>query len=270
MAGRTNYRRPYKPKDTEAEPVPEFAQPYFLDIETVHGCEPHELSEFTTFKWDPGIYDLYRTRNNRAIEELAAQQGLSKAEAIDRHYLQYAPLSAEFGKIVCISLGKVVKTDTGSIQLRIKALAGADEGALLNEFVRMILKARTLCAHNGKEFDYPFLFRRLVIQNIPVPGVLNTIGKKLYEMSNLEDTQVMWSGSQWNHRVGLDLLSNLFGLQSSKEEMTGADVWKVFYFEEGGLEKIARYGRGDIFNLVNIYNRLKGFNLILPEQVVYT
>lgn len=260
-----NYSR--KPASTEPEPT--YAQPFFLDIETVP-----QWSE-----WDQvpeEIKALFMARHRTELLEIKGVEAIGSTiipvndELIHGTWLKRAPFSAEFGKIVNISMGKVAKSEDGSLTFRVKALTGRDEKAILADFAKLVMKAKSFCAFNGKEFDYPFLFRRLIIQGLPVPHILNPIGKKPWEvLDSLEDPMMMWSGTQFNHKVSMNLLAALFGIQSSKDEMDGADVCRVFYHEEDGLEKIARYGNGDIFTLANVYNRLKGFNQLLPEQIVY-
>lgn len=264
------YKKPYYKPKADAEPEPTFAQPFFVDIETVPA--------FSTFEQLPEpMQKLFLWRFKLELHEAKAVEVIGSYKSdiipvnddlINSVYIKRAPFSAEFGKIVNISLGKVVLSESGAINLRIKSLYGHDEKEILREFVRIVMKAKSMCAHNGKEFDYPFIFRRLVIHRITVPYLMNAIGKKPYEMNGLEDTMLMWSGTQWNHKVSLDLLATIFGVPTSKQEMGGEDVYRVYYHEEDGLQKISQYGAGDIFTMTNVYSIMRGFNPILPEQII--
>ncbi len=152
-----------------------------------------------------------------------------------------------------------------------KSFVGRDEKTILTLFAAAISQAISLCAHNGLDFDFPMLFRRYVINGLPVPAILNRINKKPWD-PGLEDTMAMWSSSQWKYRCSLDLLAHVFGLPSPKEGMTGADVATVFYgmFEDGpadelpmdkedrALNKIASYCSGDVVTMVDVYARMRG------------
>jgi uncharacterized protein YprB with RNaseH-like and TPR domain len=167
-------------------------------------------------------------------------------------YNKNAGLYAEFGKIVCISIGKVQGT-----KLYIKTICNEDEIALLNAFTQTIEKAVVLCAHNGKDFDFPFLFRRYLINGITCPAILNRTNKKTWD-PGLDDTMEIWSGSQWKYRCSLDLLANVFGLPSPKQGITGADVAGLFYSDDPDkLKKIGEYCSRDLVTLVDVYAKLK-------------
>lgn len=241
----------------------------FLDIETV--------PEFNSYYQDDVTKSmLFDKKFAKDLSELRFDDQIYKEEL----YSKIAPLYAEFGKIVAISLGKFVDKDD---KFYIRTLTGRNEFTLLNQAVDSIKKAggTTLCAHNGNEFDFPYLMRRLIINNIPVPAILTTFNKKPWEFA-FEDTMKMWSGSAWNYRVSLELLANVLGLPSPKKDMSGSDVAKIYYDsfnvekdelpfekEEAALKKIGGYCAGDVLTLANVYSRMKGLPIIEDSKVEY-
>lgn len=246
-------------KETMAE-IHKLRNTVFLDIETV----PDE-SNYERF------FDLYLKKFNREINETMTKTGMVVEECVKEHYESNGGLYAEFGKVVCISLGIVTKEG----QLRIKAIADDDEVRLLNSFSKLleaIGATSQICAHNGTDFDFPFLTRRYWINNLPLPAQFNLYGKKPWEMP-FEDTMVMWSGTQWKYRCSLDLLANLFGLPSPKEKMDGKKVSGIFYNQEipigERLTMISDYCNEDVFTLVNCYCRMRNIEMFSVANVEF-
>jgi uncharacterized protein YprB with RNaseH-like and TPR domain len=170
-----------------------------------------------------------------------------------------AGIYAEFAKVVCIGLGYV--DNTGNI--RLKTIINEDEIALLNEFNDALYKfykhvfttynaEYNLCAHNGREFDFPFLCRRMIINNIPVPDVLKSGRRDI-----LMDTMDMWKFGDYKNYTSLDLLAYVFGIDSPKDEIDGSMVAKVYY-EDKNLNAIAEYCKKDVETLIKVYKRLNG------------
>lgn len=192
-------------------------------------------------------------------------------------YKENAALYAEFGKIVCVVIGHF-KGD----QLRVKTIASKHEKQILTEVSKIMSGSFAgVVAHNGKEFDYPYLFRRMIINEIQIPPILNTINKKPWEVS-LFDTMEMWSGTQWKYRCGLELLAHCLGLPSPKSDMDGSQVAEVYYSmfegeanelpfdkEESVLKRIGEYCQKDVTTLANVYFRLIGAPILSAEQIVY-
>lgn len=241
---------------------------YFVDIETVSGVKDFDaLDESSKLS--------YQKRYGHELENNVP----GKYDCFEDHYKAKAGLCAEFGKICCIAVGKIYQAEDTKLKLKIKAVASRDEKQILIEFIKIISKAQVLCAHNGMEFDFPFLFRRMLIHGLVVPNILNPIGKKPWDLS-LEDTMVMWGGTQWKYKASLDLLANIFEIPSSKTEMTGGDVATVYYSmfdgvkkdelpfekEKEVLDKIGRYCGMDIVVLANLYCKIKGIS-ILPLEI---
>lgn len=174
-----------------------------------------------------------------------------------------AGIYAEFGKIICIVVGKFIENEQGELTLRTKAYSGDDERNVLLNFKSMIERMdpllTKLCAHNGKEFDYPYLCRRMLVNEIPLPALLNLSGKKPWEVQHL-DTLEMWKFGDVKHYTSLDLLASIFNLPSSKGAMDGSLVNKVYY-EEKDLEKITNYCISDVVVLAQLFLKLKCINL---------
>mgnify|MGYP006425653105 CR=1 FL=1 len=233
----------------------------FLDIETV--------PQFSG--WD-------------ALEPEARQHWSAKVRALrtedspEEHYAR-AGIYAEFGKVIVVSVGMLHQQE-GEEQLRIKSLSGDDEAVLLHDFAQLCNSTfqagpdegrprfRFLCAHNGKEFDFPYLARRMVIQGLPLPALLDQQGKKPWETPFI-DTMHQWRFGDYKHFTSLSLLAYCLGLPSPKEDIDGSQVYPVYYHEEGGLERIARYAQRDVYTLVQVYRRLNGMPLLNEHQIEY-
>ncbi len=240
----------------------------FIDIESV----PINKD----FKDNDSLCQLYEKRFDRRVD-------LSTGFDPYIHWENNAGLYAEFGKIVCISIGKFVPAKgTEPDKFYIRTIASRKEDELLKLASESILKANgTLCAHNGLEFDFPFLMRRFMINGLPVPAILDVAGKKPWDI-NLQDTMKMWSGTTWNYKVSLELLANIFGLPSPKKEMDGSSVADIYYdsFNVGkdelpfdketeALKKIGDYCNADVFCMANVYCKMKGFPIIREDQINY-
>jgi 3'-5' exonuclease len=228
----------------------------FLDIETVSCVDQYnKLSERLKTQWARKA-GFFKREENQTDEDL---------------FHDKAAIYAEFGKIVVIAVGVFTENEKGELILRTKYFAEDDEKKLLTDFRSMLEKmgaATRLCAHNGKEFDFPYLCRRSLVNGLPLPTVLNVAGKKPWEVNHL-DTMEMWKFGDYKHYTSLDLLTTIFNIPSSKGSMDGSMVSKVYY-QQGDLKKIAEYCVGDVVAIAQLYLRMKGFDLIKPETIVNT
>lgn len=226
----------------------------FLDIETV-GCTDQysKLSERLKTQWARKANFLKRAED-QTEEDL---------------FYERAGIYAEFGKIVVIAVGVYTENEKGELGLRTKYFADHDEKKLLTDFRSMLDKkgsAARLCAHNGKEFDFPYLCRRMLVNDLPLPTVLNVMGKKPWEVGHL-DTMEMWKFGDYKHYTSLDLLLAIFNIPSSKGVMDGSMVSKVYY-QEGDLNKIAEYCVGDVVAIAQLYLKMKGLLIIKSENII--
>lgn len=236
--------------------VPELRDILFLDIETV-AATPH-----------------YESLNERLKEQWARKASFFRrdtGQTDEDLFHERAGIYAEFGKIICIAVGKFFDHESGELGLKTKVYSGHDEKALLLEFKAMLEKMDSstlrLCAHNGKEFDYPYLCRRMLVNGIPLPAALNLSGKKAWEVQHL-DTLELWKFGDHKNYTSLDLLATIFEIPSSKDDIDGSQVNHI-YHRENGLEKIAEYCRGDVVVLAQLFLKLKSYPLV-PEKNILT
>ena len=227
----------------------------FLDIETVP--QVYNFSEL-----DEKTAELY-LHKNKYIQE---RDELSNEEVYER-----AGVFAEFGKIVCISCGIVHHTADGK-SIRMKSFAGDDEKQLLEEFAQMLNQRynspyHILCGHNAKEFDFPFLARRMLIHGIDLPGALDIAGKKPWEINHL-DTMELWKFGDYKHYTSLKLLTNILGIPSPKDDIDGSEICRVFY-EENDIDRIVIYCQKDTIAVAQIILRLRGEDLLKAEEIAY-
>jgi len=221
----------------------------FLDIETVpEAARWEDLSERKQHLW------AEKTKWQRK-EEINPEE----------FYYDRGGIMAEFGKIVCISCGVILHDR----KFRIKSFYGYDESKLLREFSELLEKkffspSHFLCAHNGKEFDFPFIARRLVIHQIALPKILNLYGKKPWEIRHL-DTMELWKFGDYKHYTSVELLAEIFGIPTPKNDIDGSKVAHVYY-QENDLERIKVYCEKDTLTVAQIFCKLRYESLLEIEQ----
>ncbi|MCX6310207.1 MAG: 3'-5' exonuclease [Bacteroidetes bacterium] len=226
----------------------------FLDIETVPA--------FPTYSDVPDEWKKLWDRKAIVI-------GKSEDDTPESLYNR-AGIYAEFGKIICISVGYLKRVE-GKEQFRIKSFYGDDEKTLLINFGELLNKhfsrpEHRLCGHNAKEFDFPWIARRMVIHGINLPALLDTSGKKPWETTHL-DTMEMWKFGDYKNHTSLNLLAALFGIPTPKDDIDGSQVHKVYY-EEKNLERIVTYCQKDVLTVVQLLKKYRGENLISDDSVV--
>ena len=179
---------------------------------------------------------------------------------------QRAGIYAEFGKIICISLG-IFYNKNNNRCLRLKSFYGDDERDLLLQFAAFLAKNNqyALCAHNGKEFDFPYLSRRMLINRIPLPAVLDVAGKKPWE-TNFIDTMDLWKFGDFKNFTSLDLLAAVFGIPSSKDDIDGSMVAHV-YWKEKDLKRIVRYCEKDVTVIARVLLHYKLEPALAEENI---
>ncbi len=224
--------------------IPELRDILFLDIETVASTHDyHSLDERMKIQWSRKA-NFFKRDKEQTDEDI---------------YHERAGIYAEFGKIICVAVGKFIETDSGELGLKTKAYYGDDEAAILCEFKSMVEKmdpsTLKLCAHNGKEFDYPYLCRRFLVNGVGLPVTLNIMGKKSWDVQHL-DTLEMWKFGDYKHYTSLDLLASIFNIPSSKSDIDGSQVNAV-YHQRKDLVKIKDYCLRDVVVLANLYLKLK-------------
>lgn len=211
----------------------------FLDIETASLTEKfEELPERIQQEW------LRKERIILAKEEAQEPGSL---------YFDRAGIHAEFGQVVCVGVGYFQwKKKEKNLVFRSKCFANTDEKELLLDFKALLGKKKwILCAHNGKEFDFPYLCRRMLLQRISLPEPLEIAGKKPWEVRHL-DTMELWKFGDYKHYTRLELLASVFGIPSSKDDLDGSQVNTTFHFEKD-IEKIKKYCLRDVEVTARVY-----------------
>jgi len=253
----------------------------FIDIETI----PRKPLG------DVGWIELYEKRFKREIDQLIQSQKtnfnpvaahidllkggpgiLSEDELYDLHFSEKAALYAEFGQVISVAIGRV----TAGGKMYIKIIANEDEKLLLSHASAGLegnAAYTYLCAHNGLEFDFPFLTRRFLANGMKVPHILNTGGRKPWDLPYI-DTMQIWSGTQWNYKVSLDLLCKVLGVPSPKQSaVTGKNLSQFWQAEnltkDEKLKMIGEYNGGDVAALANVYCKMKGLPIIEESMIEY-
>ena len=226
----------------------------FLDIETVPCYASYdEVPEPFQKLWDNKTH--YQRKDEYSAEEF---------------YSMRAGVMAEFAKIICISVGFISEKE-GSRVFRIKSFFGDDEQVLLETFAELLRKhyqqdQHLLCAHNGKEFDFPFIARRMLVNRIKLPKILDIAGKKPWEVRHL-DTMELWKFGDWKNYTSISLLAALFNIPTPKDDIDGSQVGHV-YWEEKDLSRIVTYCQKDTLTVAQLFLSYRGEALIDPEHVL--
>lgn len=179
-----------------------------------------------------------------------------------------AGIYAEFGKIVCIGLGYISKHDGAKI-VRLKSIQNDDEKLLLEAFCKLLRQFEMLhkdfqfCGHNIKEFDIPYICRRLIINGLPLPDCLDIAGLKPWQVNHV-DTLELWRFGDYKSYISLDLLAQILGVPTSKSDIDGSQVAHVYWHEQD-LGRIASYCLKDVYTTTLVYLKLKGWSEALPE-----
>lgn len=220
----------------------------FLDVETVPLIYQYkDLPKTTKALWD----NKFRHPNAEKPEDAYKKAGIY----------------AEFAKVICISVGFF-----NGKTFRIKSFYRTDEKQLLEEFAALLnkhfnRKDSLLCAHNGKEFDFPFLCRRMLINGIKLPKTLNLSGKKPWEVQHL-DTMELWKFGDYKNYTSLNLLAHVFHISTPKDDIDGSMVSKVYY-EEKNMKRIVAYCQKDVLTVAQLFLRYRGEELLQEKNIVY-
>lgn len=224
----------------------------FLDIETVPLAPDFE-------SLDARLAALWDKKSSYFRKE-----GEDASDVFER-----AGIYSEFGKIIAISVGLI----TGSLNnraIRLKSFYGDDEVKLLQEFTVMLNnfcngKEALLCAHNGKEFDFPYIARRMLINGLAIPSLLDNAGRKPWEI-NLLDTMELWKFGDYKHYTSLELITTLLGIPTPKDDIDGSMVASVYY-RDNDLKRIVEYCEKDVIALVQVFLRFRGEGLVKDNNI---
>jgi len=240
----------------------EIKQYLYLDIETAPVVRTlEELTPVQQKHWERRAKRQYDVKDD--------------PEALRRSFIEWGGIAAEYGRIVCISCGYFAPGD--DLQFRVKSYYGPDEKQILIDFSEALyqlfehmprpkgLDLRKLCGHNIKEFDYPFIGRRLLINRLPLPSVFQTQGRKPWD-TPLQDTMELWKFGDYKSFSALELLADLLGVPSPKDGMDGSQVGEAFW-ERQAYDDIAHYCSGDVAAVAQLLLALGRYDLLLPEQI---
>lgn len=226
----------------------------FLDIETVPQHDGHEnLPEEWRALWDLKASYLLRNKESETAQSIYSRAGIY----------------AEFGKIICVSCGIIHGTGNQK-KFLIKSFCGDDEKLLLCEFCDMLNRwcadgNKCLCAHNGKEFDFPYLCRRLIVNHLAIPEILRLHGKKPWDVPHF-DTLELWKFGDYKSYTSLNLLAHTLGIATSKDDIDGSNVHEV-YWKEKNLQRITTYCQKDVLTVAQVFLRMNGESLISNENI---
>lgn len=226
----------------------------FIDIETAA-----QYPDYSSVP--PIIQELWakKTELRRKRDEVSPEE-----------FYETAGIYAEFGRIVCISAGYFLK-ENDKLFFKVKSYYNKEEKQLLEEFAETLNKFysnpdRLLCAHNGKEFDFPYVSRRMLINGVKIPDMMEYAGKKPWEVPYL-DTLELWKFGDHKNYTSLNLLASVFGMPSPKDDLDGSMVNQTFW-KENDIEKIVTYCEKDIYALAQVFLKLKGISLPEPPTLL--
>ncbi len=226
----------------------------FIDIETV--------SQYADFSEMPGLW--------KKLWQVKIEKQLSDSETVEEFYPKRAAILAEFGKIVCISSGYFI-SDSGKLRFRVRSFYGHDEKQLLQEVITAFnqwqsnKKQAFFCGHNIKEFDIPYLCRRLLVNDLLIPAYLDFQNMKPWE-TNLIDTFQLWKFGDFKNYTSLNLLAACMNVPSPKDDIDGSMVGDV-YWKENNLERIATYCAKDVVTVAQLVLKFKLLPLMHDDDI---
>lgn len=226
----------------------------FLDIETVS-----EVENFNDLPVEKQELFAIKTEYQR------------KDELSPEDFYHRAGIWAEFGKIVCISVGFFINFNSTDRKYRITSFIG-DELKILEDFKSLLNNhfnkpQHLLCGHNSKEFDFPYIARRMIINQISLPEKLNLFGKKPWEIAHL-DTMELWKFGDYKHFTSLKLLTSILGIPSPKDDIDGSQVGTVYY-KEKDIKRIVTYCEKDTIAVAQLLLRFNNEPLIEELNIVH-
>ena len=234
----------------------------FLDIETVpQTADFSELNPELAHLWEEKFAMIHKRMPEKYADETTAAEAFNSS----------AGIYSEFGKIVCISVGYLHFLEK-EMHFRTKSFFGDDEVQILSAFSDLITKfcttdEHTICGHNIKEFDIPYICRRMLINGLKLPAILNISGKKSWEIKFI-DTLELWKFGDYKNYTSLKLLTAVFGIPTPKDDIDGSQVASVYY-QEKNIERIALYCQKDVVATAQVYLRMNGLELMKPENVQF-
>jgi DNA polymerase elongation subunit (family B) len=236
----------------------------FLDIETVPMTGDFE-------ELDEEMQELWGIRARSILKKTADEL---QYDEMAETFQTRAGIYAEFGKIICVSVGFLTRQP--GIEkpiLRLKSFSNHIESNLLEDFNELLNKhfntpdRYAICGHNIKEFDIPYICRRMMLNQLPFPKVLDIAGKKPWETKHLIDTMELWKFGDIKNYTSLRLLAAIFGFPSPKDDISGSDVAAV-YWEDRDLDRISSYCEKDVLATVQLFLKMKRLPTLQSDQII--
>lgn len=224
----------------------------FIDIETASTvADYNDLPDRLKPLWDK--------KGKRFDAEATAEES----------FFEWAPILAEFSKVITIGVGYFFKGEDGELSFKVKAISHESEVEILEEFKALLRgkKRLKLVAHNGLEFDYPFVCRRMLINGISLPKTLNILGARPWEIKHM-DTLHLWKFGEYRHYTSLELLAAVFGIESSKSDLEGSKVNGAYHHDQD-LPRIAKYCLQDVIVTARVYLKLKSLPDLDNEHIIW-
>ena len=233
----------------------------FLDIETVsYHFKFNDLSDVDKANW------------SKKAQQLKRDTSLTNKE-ISTLYAQKAGIFAEFSSVICISVGFFTINKKGIENLRVRSFYGENEKSILKSFRKLLNeyfnkpKQNFLCGHNLREFDIPFLCRRMLINGMELPDLLKISGKKPWQINHLLDILDLWRFGDYKHYISLSLLASVFNIPSPKGDMDGSMIHDVFW-KEKDFKRIVHYCEKDVGTVAQLLLRLNGMHKVGEYEVI--
>lgn len=226
----------------------------FIDVETA--------SEFASFEEVPPVFQKAWRRKAKRISD--------EGESIEDAYLSRAAIYSEFSKVICISVGFLAEDK----KLRIKSFTNENEKILLSDFAHLLINhyddpdSYYLCGHNIKEFDIPFICRRMVKHGVFMPNMLDIAGKKPWQTEHLVDTMELWKFGDRKNFTSLELLAATLGLPSPKSDLSGDKVGEV-YWQDNDIDRIMRYCEQDVATVASVLLRFADQEPLSTEDLIF-
>jgi 3'-5' exonuclease len=240
----------------------------FLDIECVsEKSHFDELDERLQYLWHR------KAKSLGALPKDLAEDSPEYQTALADSYREKAAIYAEFGKIICISVGVIAREKDAPMTIRLKSFANDDERVLLADFANLVNKSfndpmrHSLCGHNIKEFDIPYICRRMVKLKMTLPNILNLQGKKPWETNFLIDTMLLWKFGDFKSFTSLSLLCAIFDIPTPKDDIDGSQVGTV-YWDDNDLPRISTYCQKDVLAVAQVLLYLQQAPLIEDSNVI--
>lgn len=235
--------------------IKNFKNILFIDIETASG-----VNTYTTL-----------TENMQKLWLRKARSLMNPLQKpLEDLYFERAALFPEFGRIISIGMGFLFYNKNKELSLKVKTISNKNEKDLLLEFNQFIestypSKELSLVAHNGKEFDFPYLCKRMLVHQLVIPKALQLQGKKPWEVVH-QDTIEWWRFGDKKGYVSLELLAEIMGIGNVKTDLSGDKVNYTFYIEKD-LEKIKKYCAEDVITLAQLFLRFNFIDYIQEKNI---